>query len=175
MGFLERLGLRRCDATDERKRPLAQPRELLSREGQDAIYTENGIASHVRIEGVIFEGPGVRVELAIVPRPGLVTGQETGFVASKFSVGSHWSSLWVSRQRWQVSTQGCNWGLFFDPQLIEEIDRLGASLDGQKDRHHRLRALRERLSQAVAEECRNSVNPVNQVNQGTDGTDPNSN
>jgi len=144
MGFLDLLGLRRSNTTVERTQPLAQPGELRSREGQDAIFTETGIVSHVRVERVIFIGPGVDVELVIVPRPGLVTGRGTG-LGSNFSVGSHWSSLWVGRKGWHVCTQGGSWSLFFDPQLIEEIDRLGTSFDGQMDRHNRLRALRERL------------------------------
>ena len=140
--------------SETRRRPLAQPSELRRCEGQEAIYTENGIASRVRLDRVICDGWGVTAELTTVSSPGLVTGHATGLVGPEYTVGCCWALFWTGRLGWHSSGQGCTWGLYFDPQLVQEIIRLGASLHGKVDRGERLRTLRGRLNEAFIEDCR---------------------
>jgi len=138
-----------------REKPLAQPSELRSRVGQTAIYTENGVASHVHVDHVSCDDMSAEVELTFIPSPGMVTGQATGLVGPTFSVGCCWALLYTRRLGWHCSAQGCSWSLYFDPQLIQEVLQLGASLHGKVDRSERLCALRKRLGQAFVEDCRN--------------------
>ena len=139
--------------SDQPVRELAQPSELRSREGKVAIYTENGVVSHVRVDQVFCDGWGAEAKLTIISSPGLVTGQATGLVGSAYTVRCRWEFLSTGRAGWHSAGQGCVWSLFFDPRLIQEVVELGVSLHGKVNRSARLRTLRERLSRAYKEDC----------------------
>jgi hypothetical protein len=106
------------------------------------------------VDRVVCDGWGVAAELTIVLSPGLVTGQATGLVGSRYSVGCCWALFWVGRLGWHCRGQGPNWSLYFDSQLMQEVVRLGTSMHGRVERAERLRTLKERLSQAFVEDCR---------------------
>ena len=137
--------------SDPPVRELAQPSELRSREGKVAIYTENGVVSHVRVDQVFCDGWGAEAKLTIISSPGLVTGQATGLVGSAYTVGCRWEFLYTGRAGWHSGGQGCVWSLFF------EVDPGGSRAGGLPartvNRSARLRTLRERLSRAYKEDC----------------------
>ena len=132
----------------------ADPSHLRSREGYAAIYTENGIASHVHVDRVCSDRSGVEIDFTIIPTPGLVTGRRRDLWdrASTLAVVGRYSTRDV--RGWHSSGQGCAWSLFFDRQLIEEVIQIGATLHGKVDRSERLRILRNRLDRAFVEDVR---------------------
>ena len=132
-----------------RQKPLARPSELYPRRGQEAIYSESGIIERVRIEGVECTGWGVTVILSTSPSPGLIATKQHKVVGLNFTVACCWEGFYTGRADWSCSVQGLWWQLIFDPQLIQEVVQLGASLhDRGANRFERLPVLRKVLSRS---------------------------
>ena len=102
----------------ERKRRLFV--ELAEKaEGSIAVFTENPVATCVRVSNIVFDERGVKLRVDRLPAPGL--GALRG-AKDCCGLSASWETLSSCSKEWYAAY--CAWRLIFDPRLVSAFRAL---------------------------------------------------